>query len=77
VPIHRKKTQITAMTQNSPTPPLPDSSPDHKMDTNFLDGAFDFMLLNPQIMSPDDFDDNLSTAEAEDNLQRPASTTQG
>ena len=41
------------------------------MDTNFLDGAFDSMLLNPQIVSPDDFDNDLSTGEAEDTLTAP------
>jgi len=63
------------MTRNPPPPPSLDSSPDREMDTDFLDGAFDSMLLNPQIVPPDDFDDDLSAAEAGDTLA--ASTTRG
>ena len=59
------------MSQNPPPLPLPDSSPDCEMDTNFLDGTFDTMLLNPQIVSPDDFDKDLSAAKAEDTLAAP------
>ena len=56
------------MTQKSP-PPLPTvSCPNREMDTDFLDGTFDSMLANPQIVSPDDFDDNLSATKAEDTL---------
>ena len=41
------------------------------MDTDFVDGTFDSMLLNPQIVSPDDFDKDLSAAKAEDTLAAP------
>ena len=59
------------MTRNSPPPPPPDSPPDCDMDTGFLEGAFDAMLLNPQIVSPDDFDDDVSATKAEDTLAVP------
>ncbi len=54
------------MTEPTPLPPLPNSSSNGKIITSSLDVAFNAMLLDPPLMSPNDYANNWGTADTED-----------
>jgi hypothetical protein len=56
------------MTESTPPPPLPDSSPDRNMFADTPNDAFDAMFLHPLIVSPDDFNDDWGATDTEQAL---------
>jgi hypothetical protein len=56
------------MSRDVPPPPLPDSSLNCNIITNLLDDAFDAMLLDPPVVSPDNFSDARGAADTEEAL---------